>query len=82
MSRQIIKKDNGLYAIWSTIVDNFVYDDITKEQYLEIRISEETDRVRKDLKQIFESIDNGRAKEVYYQFVMTYGEAKKKIKNE
>jgi len=77
MSRQVIKKDNGLYAIWSTIVDNFIYDNITKDQYLKIRISEETDKVRKDLDEVFECVDNEKAKQIYCQFTMTYKKQKR-----
>jgi hypothetical protein len=73
MSRQIIKKDNGKYAIWSSIVDDFIFDDITKEEYMEFRLAESKKEVKKDLEEIFDKIDNG--KNVYYQFAMTYKDA-------
>lgn len=30
----IIKKDNGKYAVWSTICDNFLMDDVTKDELI------------------------------------------------
>ena len=42
MGRQIIEQPNGKYAIWSTIVDDFILEDITVEEYIEFRIQEET----------------------------------------
>ena len=35
MGWQIIKKENGKYALWSSIVDDFLYDDVSLE-YLEV----------------------------------------------
>ena len=78
MSRMIIKKDNGLYAIWSSIVDDFIYEDITKEEYIKIRINEERERVTRDLIELFNQIDAG--ENPYYQFGMTYDEALKRKK--
>jgi len=35
MGRRIIKKDNGLYAVWTTVCDNFLMDDVTQEELIE-----------------------------------------------
>ena len=35
MGQRIIKKDNGLYAVWTTICDSFLMDDVTKEEVIE-----------------------------------------------
>lgn len=70
MSRQIVKKPNGKYAIWSSIVDDFVYDDVTKEEYIKIKTGEESDAVRKRLTAKFEKVDR-----------MTDDEAKQELEN-
>jgi hypothetical protein len=50
MGRAIIKKDNGNLAIWSTIVDDFIFTDITKKDYIKFR----TEEFKKDLERSFE----------------------------
>ena len=35
MGRQIIKKKNGLFAVWTTICDNFLMDDVTQEEMID-----------------------------------------------
>jgi len=59
MGRHIIKQPNGKLAIWSTIVDNFIMTDVTKEEYIAFRIQEETERVEKDINDIVDRLDTG-----------------------
>ena len=86
MSRQVMKKPNGKYAVWSTIVDDFIFDDINKEEYIKFRLKEEKERALEHLQEIFEALDSNKPREIYYQFTMTYEEAlemkKKKEKRE
>lgn len=35
MGRRIIKKKNGLFAVWTTVCDNFLLDDVTQEELIE-----------------------------------------------
>lgn len=35
MGRRIIKKKNGLFAVWTTVCDDFLMDDVTKEEMIE-----------------------------------------------
>lgn len=35
MGKSIIKQPNGLYALWSSVVDNFVGLDFTREQLVD-----------------------------------------------
>jgi len=78
MGRHIIKQPNGKYAIWSTLVDNFIITDSTKEEYIEFRIKEETERIKKDLKEIFEKIEKG---ERYHYTVYQWEEALKVLED-
>ena len=77
MARMIIKRPDGKYAIWSSICDDFVFDGITKKEWVKNRIKEETERVKKDLGDVFKSIDEEKPGRFYRQFAMTYEEAKK-----
>lgn len=76
MGRHIIKQPNGKLAIWSTIVDNFIMTDATPEEYVDFRINEETERVKKDLKEIFEKIEKG---ERYHHTVYQWEEALERL---
>lgn len=35
MGRLIIKKENGLFAVWTTVCDDFLMDDVTQEEMIE-----------------------------------------------
>lgn len=58
MARQIIKQPNGKFAIWSTIVDNFIMTDATPEEYIEFRIKEETERIKREIPEIINKLNN------------------------
>lgn len=77
MSRQIIKKPDGKYAIWSTIVDDFIIDDTSKKELKNFLFVEMVKRHKKELNEILKHIDAGEPQKVYYQFAMTYDEAVK-----
>jgi len=74
VGRHIIKQPNGKLAIWSTIVDTFIMTDATPEEYIAFRIEEETERVKKDLTEIFAKLDKG---ERYAHTVYQWDEALK-----
>jgi len=59
MARQIIKQPNGKFAIWSSIVDNFIMTDATPEEYIQFRIEEESNRIKKDITEIVEKLEAG-----------------------
>lgn len=70
MARQIILKTNGKYAIWSSIVDDFIFDDITIEEYIAFRTEEATAEVIKDIREIAEQLERG--EKPYGVFTKTY----------
>jgi hypothetical protein len=53
LARRIVKQPNGLFACWSTIVDDFIETDLTQEEYIEMRVHETSDAKRNELKRIF-----------------------------
>ncbi|GAG12862.1 unnamed protein product, partial [marine sediment metagenome] len=40
MARQVVIQSDGKYSCWSTIVDNFVWTDATREEYINARAKE------------------------------------------
>ena len=47
MGQRIIKKQNGLFAVWTTVCDTFIMDDVTQEEvieYLSEQAKEDTKR--------------------------------------
>lgn len=51
----VIKHSNGNYSVWSTIVDDFTFINITKEEYITMKLEEYT----KEIKQELEKVDKG-----------------------
>ena len=72
MSRQIIIKDSNTIAVWSTIVDNFVFEGTLKD-YKRVRAERASYQVREEIDKIYNDLNNGL--KPYYQFQMTYEEA-------
>ena len=70
MGWQVLKQPNGLYCIFSTVVDNVIYYDGTKEQVINVFVQAERDRVARSLNEIFEALDEDGGKP-YFQFTMS-----------
>lgn len=45
MGHQVIKQPDGNYAVWSSIVDNFIILNATKEELVKYYIQEESQRI-------------------------------------
>lgn len=73
MPRQIIKQPNGLYAIWSTVVDHFLTWDMSVEDVVKYFVDEEVERLSKGIRETCAKLDAG--EKPYYQFTMTFKEA-------
>lgn len=50
MAWTIIRQPNGKLMIWSSVVDEPVYYDITEEEYIEIIANEAREKAKSDLK--------------------------------
>jgi hypothetical protein len=57
MARQIVKQPNGLYGCWSTIVDDFVRINMTREPYIEYRAKEVYESKKEELTRTFNKIE-------------------------
>lgn len=78
MGRQIIKQPNGLYAQFSSIVDDFVMYDATPEEILEDWVEDYKSSTKEKLDKIIKELDAGGRP--YYQFTKTLDEALDTIK--
>lgn len=72
MAHQIVKQPDGRYAVWSTIVDDFVIENATPKEIADTWAKEEADRVRNRVDEIVAQLDQGG--KPYHQFTKTYGE--------
>lgn len=77
MGEQIIKQPDGKYAIWSSFIDNFTYLNLTKEEVIEIKTREAINRIKLEINEIIEIIDNNKKRT---QFTLDWKDALKKVK--
>lgn len=56
MARQIVIQPNGKFAIWSTVIDDFIAIDLTEEQYIEFRAKEAYEDKKREMQDIFKEI--------------------------
>ncbi len=78
MARQIIKQPDGKYAVWSTIVDNFILIDATPEEIIDIWAEEEKERIEIKVLQVVKELnENGKP---YHQFTKSWDDAIETIK--
>ena len=78
MGRQIIMQPNGKYAIWSSIVDNFILLDAEPEEIVEEFLSSAKQGIKFETDRIFKALNKG--DRPYYQFTKTWEEAIKEVK--
>jgi len=72
MGQQIIKQPNGKYCLFSTIVDNITYYDLTQEEIVETWTESAKKGFERKVKIILEKLEAG--KKPYYQFTMDFEE--------
>lgn len=75
MGQQIIKQPDGLYCIWSSIVDDVIWYDCTRQDIVDIRIAEAKKRINREVDEVLTKIEAG--EQPYYQFTMTWKDVKK-----
>lgn len=59
MAWRLVKKPDGLYNIFSTVVDDFVYTDCTKDEVFDIFEKKAVEEARRDVEERFENLENG-----------------------
>lgn len=60
MGRRILKQPNGQYAIWSSIIDDFVLLNATKEEIVELRMSAAAEQAKEQTLQEIEELEKFR----------------------
>jgi hypothetical protein len=51
----------GQYAVWSTVVDDFIYANGTKEEIIEFFAEAAAERAREETKRVLEFMEKGRS---------------------
>ncbi len=73
MGHQFIKQPNGKFAIWSSIVTDFIAFNCTREDVIEI---ETEDAVKEITARVNDKLDRvERGEQAYFQFTMSWQEA-------
>ena len=60
MGHEIVKQPNGLFAVWSTIVDDFVILDATLQELIDDEVNDAKERITKELTEITDALNNGK----------------------
>ncbi len=80
MGRQIIETSPNKYGIFSSITDDFIGWDATKEEVIEFYKEDAAERAERDILMVFEQLESG--KKPYHQFTMNLEEALDTIKSQ
>lgn len=76
MSHQVIKQPNGRYCVFSSIVDNFILINCTKQDLVDYYMEKETENVKNAVDRM---VSRAEGKTPPNQFTKTYDEALKFI---
>lgn len=80
MSQRIILQPDGRFAVFSTIVNDFILLDATVEEVIESRVAEEREKITASVHKIAARLSKGEA--VYHQFTTTWDETIKLIEKQ
>lgn len=78
MGRQIIKQPNGLYALWSSVVDDFVMLDATPEEIIEDAVEDSRKEITARVKDVVAKL--GKGGRPYFQRTKSFDECVERIK--
>jgi hypothetical protein len=78
MGWQIIKQPNDKYAIWSTIVDSFLYYNCSKQDVIDIYKKDAVKSVETQVKREIDDVDKGI---IYKPFGMKFADCVNQLKN-
>ena len=77
MARIIIKQPNGLFAMWSTIADDFICKDLTEKSYIKKRLRETYKEKKQELQENFNDFKNEKYQTIDYNECLRLREANK-----
>lgn len=58
MGQRIIKKQDGKFAVWTTICDNFLIDDATEQELYDFLLQDKMDDFREDYKRTMKKVNS------------------------
>lgn len=76
MGLQIIQQPDGRYAVWSSVVDDFVVIDASVDQVIEFYVSRAAEEERRYVRNVVKALAEGTR--LYHPRTMTWGEACKR----
>lgn len=79
MGRSVVKQPNGKFALFSSIVDDFVLVDATKQELIDSDIEEARERITAQYDDMFEFLDKGETPPRYVASTMSWEEAMEQI---
>jgi len=79
MGWQIIKQPDGKFAIWSSIVDNFIFVNCDADEVVAAFVEDATKDLERSVREKLEKVEAD--KPAYYQFTKTWDEAIEDIRN-
>jgi hypothetical protein len=74
MGHQIIKQPDGLYAIFSSVVDSWIVYDATRQDVIDYYAEKAAEDARRSAARTLDQVDEN-PRGAYYQFTMTFAEA-------
>jgi hypothetical protein len=80
MGHQIIRQPDGLLAVFSSVVDDWVITDATADELVDWYAEEAAVKGRERTRKITDAVLAGEARKIYYQFTMTWDEAEEQRK--
>jgi hypothetical protein len=60
MARKVIRQPNGNYAVFSTVVDDFIIVNATKQELIDEDIKEAKETIQQKYDEMFEYFDDGK----------------------
>lgn len=79
MARQIIKQPNGKYCLFSSIIDNVIVYDATKQEIIDFLIEEQKYEITINVNRQVDNLEKGSLP--YAPFRLSYEDMKEKIKD-
>jgi hypothetical protein len=73
MGRQIIKQPNGLFAVWSSNVDDFIVLDQTEDELVKLYVDRAAADIERDVREEIATLKQGG--KPHAQFTKTWDEA-------
>lgn len=72
MGQQIVKQPNGQYAVWSSVVDDFVMVDASPQDIIADQTKDAHERIYQQVQQVVRDLDAGG--KPYHQFTRSFDE--------